>query len=70
MYRVRVHGTYFMFNLYEDANRWMRGADKSKKKRKHDVRAARRAPTYDFVQVTAPHLVRLYARENLPSNRL
>lgn len=24
----------------------------------------------DFVQVTAPHLARLYARENLPSNRL
>lgn len=36
---------HFTFNLYGDANRWMRGADKSKKKRKRDVRAARRALT-------------------------
>jgi len=43
--RVYIYETYFTFNLHKDANRWMQGADKSKKKRKHNERAARRAPT-------------------------
>lgn len=35
-----------------------------------ETRRKSSAARADFVQVTAPHLVRLYARENLPSNRL
>jgi len=49
-YRIIEHESYFTFNLYEDTNRWMHGAEKSNKKRK---RRKSRAAHADVVQVTA-----------------